>query len=96
MIRTFLNVGVPAARPAIAILGLFTFMTAWTDYLWPLLVVPQNPTLQVALSQLQSARYIDYSVVLAGAIMATIPLLVLFVLAGRHLISGIMQGAVKG
>jgi cellobiose transport system permease protein len=96
MIRTFWHVGVPAARPAMAILGLFTFMTAWTDYLWPLLVVPQNPTLQVALSQLQSARYVDYSVVLAGAVLATLPLLVLFVLAGKQLVSGIMAGAVKG
>lgn len=96
MIRTFWHVGVPAARPAMAILGLFTFMTAWTDYLWPLLVAPQNPTLQVALSQLQSAKYVDYSIVLAGAVLATIPLLVLFVLAGRQLVSGIMAGAVKG
>lgn len=96
MIGVFWHVGVPAARPALAILGLFTFMTAWTDYLWPLLVVPQNPTLQVALSQLQSARYVDYTIVLAGAVLATIPLLVLFVAAGRQLISGIMAGAVKG
>ncbi len=96
MLGVFWHVGVPAARPALAVLGLFTFMTAWTDYLWPLLVVPQNPTLQVALSQLQSARYVDYTIVLAGAVLATIPLLVLFVLAGRQLISGIMAGAVKG
>jgi cellobiose transport system permease protein len=96
MISTFWHVGVPAARPAMAILALFTFMTAWTDYLWPLLVVPQNPTLQVALAQLQSARYIDYSIVLTGAALATIPLLILFVLAGRQLVSGIMAGAVKG
>ena len=95
--RTFLTVGIPAARPAMAILGLFTFMTAWTDYLWPLIVLsPQNPTLQTALSQLQSGYYIDYSVVLAGAVLATLPLLVLFVLAGKQLISGIMAGAVKG
>ncbi|MBV0895918.1 carbohydrate ABC transporter permease [Microbacterium sp. NC79] len=95
--RTFLAVGLPAARPAMAILGLFTFMTAWTDYLWPLLVLnPQNPTLQTALSQLQSGYYIDFSVVLTGAVMATIPLLVLFVLAGKQLVSGIMAGAVKG
>ncbi len=96
MISTFWHVGVPAARPAMAILGLFTFMTAWTDYLWPLLVVPQNPTLQVALSQLQSAKYVDYSIVLAGAVLATLPLLLLFVLAGKQLVSGIMAGAVKG
>lgn len=95
-IRTFLHVAVPAARPAMAILGLFTFMLAWTDYLWPLVVAPQNPTLQVALSQLQSGYYVDYSIVLAGTVLASLPLLVLFVVAGRQLIAGIMQGAVKG
>ncbi len=72
MIRIFWNIAIPAARPAMAILGLFTFMTAWTDFLWPLLIAPQNPTLQVALSQLQSAKYVDYSIVLAGAVLATI------------------------
>jgi cellobiose transport system permease protein len=72
-------------------------MMAWTDYLWPLIVLsPANPTLQTALSQLQSGYYVDYSIVLTGAVLATIPLLVLFVLAGKQLISGIMQGAVKG
>ena len=97
MISTFWHVALPAARPAMAILGLFTFMTAWTDFLWPLLVLDAgNPTLQTALSQLQSARYVDYSIVLAGAVMATLPLLALFAVAGRQLISGIMQGAVKG
>ena len=97
MIRTFWHVALPAARPAMAILSLFTFMSAWTDFLWPMLVLDAgNPTLQTALSQLQSSRYVDYSVVLSGAVLATIPLLVLFVLAGKQLISGIMQGAVKG
>ena len=95
-LSTFWHVAVPAARPAMAILALFTFMMAWTDFLWPMIVAPQNPTLQVALSQLQSARYIDFSVVLAGAVLATLPLLILFAVAGRQLISGIMAGAVKG
>ena len=96
-IRTFWNVAVPAARPAMAILALFTFMLAWTDFLWPLIILnAQNPTLQTALSQLQSGYYIDFSVVLTGAVMATIPVLVLFFAAGKQLISGIMAGAVKG
>jgi cellobiose transport system permease protein len=94
--RTFWHVGVPAARPAMAILGLFTFMTAWTDYLWPLIIAGSNPTLQVALSQLQSAKYVNYTIVLCGAVLATIPLLILFFFAGRMLVSGIMAGAVKG
>ncbi|MCJ1698486.1 carbohydrate ABC transporter permease [Rathayibacter festucae] len=95
--RTFLTVAVPAARPAMAILALFTFMMAWTDFLWPLIVLsPTNPTLQTALSQLQSGYYVDYSIVLAGAVLSIVPLLVLFVLAGKQLIAGIMGGAVKG
>lgn len=97
MISTFWHVAVPAARPAMAILGLFTFMMAWTDFLWPLVVLNAgNPTLQTALQNLNSGYYVDYSVVLTGAVLATIPLLVLFALAGKQLISGIMNGAIKG
>ncbi|WP_372727621.1 carbohydrate ABC transporter permease [Nocardioides sp.] len=97
MIRTFWHVAVPAARPAMAILGMFTFMATWTDFFWPLIVLPAgNPTVQIALQQLQSGYYVDYSLVLAGAVLSTVPLLILFIFAGRHLVSGIMQGAVKG
>ena len=96
-IRTFWNVAVPAARPAMALLALFTFMMAWTDFLWPMIVLNAgNPTLQTALANLQSGYYIDYSIVLAGAVMATIPVLFLYIAAGKQLISGIMAGAVKG
>ena len=95
--RTFWTVGLPAARPAAAMLGLFTFVTAWNNFFWPFIVLDrQNPTLPVALSLLQSNYFIDYSIVLAGVILATIPLLLLFVFAGKQLVSGIMAGAVKG
>nr|WP_154921776.1 carbohydrate ABC transporter permease [Microbacterium testaceum] len=95
--RTFLTVGVPAARPAAAMLGLFTFVSAWNNFFWPFIVLDrQNPTLPVALSLLQSNYFVDYSIVLAGVLLSTIPLLLLFVFAGRQLVSGIMQGAVKG
>ena len=95
--RTFLTVGVPAARPAAAMLGLFTFVSAWNNFFWPFIVLDrQNPTLPVALSLLQSNYFVDYSIVLAGVLLSTIPLLVLFVFAGKQLVSGIMQGAVKG
>ena len=97
MLRTFWNVALPAARPAAAILWLFTFMATWTDFFWPLIVLPaSNPTVQIALQQLQSGYYVDYSLVLAGTTLATIPLLVLFVVTGRQMVAGIMQGAVKG
>ena len=97
MIRTFWTVGVPAARPAAAMLFLFIFVGAWNNIFWPFIVLDrQNPTLPVALSLLQSNYFVDYSIVLAGAVLATLPLLVLFVVAGRQLVSGIMAGAVKG
>jgi len=95
--RTFLTAAVPAARPAMAVLWLFTFTMVWTDFFWPLIVLPaDNPTVQIALNQLQSGYFKDYALVLAGTSLATIPLLVLFVATGRHFVAGIMQGAVKG
>ena len=95
--RTFWTIGPPAARPAAAMLGLFTFVTAWNNFFWPFIVLDrQNPTLPVALSLLQSNYFVDYSIVLAGVLLATIPLLILFVFVGKQLVSGIMAGAVKG
>jgi cellobiose transport system permease protein len=97
MIRTFWHVGLPAARPAAAMLALFTFVATWTNFFWPFIILDSNnPTLPVALSLLQSNFFIDYSIVLAGVLLSTIPLLILFVVAGKQLVSGIMQGAVKG
>ena len=99
MIRTFWTVAIPAARPAMSILFLFTFMQVWTDYMWPLVALQKTETLQIALDRLAltgQGQTTDYALVLAGTAMATIPLLFLFVLAGRQLVAGIMQGAVKG
>lgn len=97
MIRTFWHVGVPAARPAAAMLFLFTFVQSWNNFMWPFIVLDQsNPTLPVALSMLQSNYFVDYSLVLAGVLLATLPLMLLFAVTGRQLVAGIMQGAVKG
>lgn len=97
MIRTFWVIGATAARPAAAMLFLFTFVGAWNQFFWPFIVLDrQNPTLPVALSLLQSNYFVDYSVVLAGVLLSTIPLLILFAFAGKQLVSGIMAGAVKG
>ena len=82
--RTFLTVGLPAARPAAAMLGLFTFVATWTNFFWPFIVLDRSdPTLPVALSLLQSNYFVDYSIVLAGVLLSTIPLLILFVVRGQ-------------
>jgi cellobiose transport system permease protein len=101
MIRTFWTVAVPAARPAMAILGLFTFMQVWTDFMWPLLVLQGSDvqTLQTALDELKISpgqTLSDVALLQAGTMLATVPLLLLFIATGRHLVTGIMQGAVKG
>lgn len=97
MIRTFWHVALPAARPAAAMLGLFTFVGSWTNFFWPFIVLGStNPTLPVALQLLQASYFKDLSLIMAGVVLATVPLLLLFAFAGRQLVSGIMQGAVKG
>ncbi|MBM6980098.1 MAG: carbohydrate ABC transporter permease [Actinomyces succiniciruminis] len=97
MFRTFWSVALPAARPAASMLALFTFVGSWTNFFWPFIVLgAKNPTLPVALQLLQASYFKDYSLIMAGVVVATVPLLILFVFAGRQLVSGIMQGAVKG
>ncbi len=97
MIQTFWHVALPAARPAMAMLGMFSFVGSWTSFFWPFIALGStNPTLPVALSQLQGAYFKDYSLIMAGVVLTTVPLVLLFIIAGRQLVSGIMQGAVKG
>ncbi|GAA2235240.1 carbohydrate ABC transporter permease [Rarobacter faecitabidus] len=97
MIRTFWSIALPAARPAATMLGLFTFIASWTNYLWPSIVLgSKNPTLPIAVQLLQTSLSKDYSQIMTGVLLTTVPLAILFVVAGRQLVSGIMQGAVKG
>ena len=96
-LRLYWNIVLPVARPASAVLGLLTFMATWNDFYWPLVVMtPQNPTVQVALSTLKGGYIQDYSLVLAGAVLSGLPVLAVFALMGRQILDGIVAGAVKG
>jgi cellobiose transport system permease protein len=96
-LRIVWNVVLPAARPAMMVLGMLTFVQAWNDFFWPFLALNQeNPTLQVALGQLSASYTPDQSIVMAGALISTLPLLVVFVVFGKQIVGGIMAGAVKG
>jgi cellobiose transport system permease protein len=79
-------------------LALFIFIQTWTNFFWPYIALKgsANVTLPVALSTLSSNYFDDYSLILAGVILSILPLLVLFIVAGRQLVKGIMEGAVKG
>lgn len=98
-LRVFWHVGLPALRPAIAGFTVFQFMWNWNEYLWPLLVLNDSAlyTLPVALQQLNgSYGTSDYPMVMAATLLATIPLIVLFLFFRRQVMSSVTSGAVKG
>jgi len=96
-LRTYGSVILPTIRPAVGVLALLSFTATWNDFQWPLIVLggSEHPTVQVALSALAAGQFTVYSRVLAGALLATLPLLVVFFLAGKQIVGGIMEGAVK-
>jgi cellobiose transport system permease protein len=95
--RLYWNVALPILKPALAFLGIFSFIGSWNDYLWPLVILtnPAKYTLQVTLSQLNGIYNTDYAMVMAGTLMATLPLIVMFLLVSRQFISDIAAGAIK-
>lgn len=96
--RTWWSVGVPMLRGGLAFLGIFTFIAAWNDYIWPLIVLvdPKKQTLQTALATLNSVYSTDYGMVMAGAVIAVVPLIGVFLIGSRHFIANIAAGALKG
>lgn len=95
--RIFWSIVIPIARPGMAVLGMLTFMAAWNDFFWPVIALSsQEPTVQVALRQLGGGYVNDQSVIMAGTLLGTLPVLLVFGLLGRQIVGGIMQGAVKG
>jgi cellobiose transport system permease protein len=95
--RIFWSIVVPVARPAMAVLAMLTFLTAWNDFFWPIIALTtNNPTVQVALAGLGGGYVPDRAVIMAGTLIGTLPVLVVFVVLGKQIVGGIMQGAVKG
>ncbi|MFJ3618442.1 carbohydrate ABC transporter permease [Streptomyces iakyrus] len=96
--RVVWHVVFPTARPAMAVLGMLMFVQTWNDFLWPFLVLTQtgNPTVQVAVAGLGRGYTPDQSLIMAGALLGTLPLLIVFAIFGKQIVGGIMQGAVKG
>jgi cellobiose transport system permease protein len=95
--RIFRSIVLPIARPAMAVLGMLTFLAAWNDFFWPLIALTsRNPTVQIGLAGLGSGYIPQQAVIMAGTLLCTFPVLVVFALLGRQIVGGIMQGAVKG
>jgi multiple sugar transport system permease protein len=94
----FTRVVLPLARPALATLALLAFLTNWNDFLWPVYVLfsPEMQTLPAGLSTLQSANAVRYDLLMAGAVIASVPVLIIFVFMQRFIIEGVARSGVKG
>jgi cellobiose transport system permease protein len=94
--RIYWNIVLPVLRPGMAVLALLTFMQTWNEFMWPLIVLNQdNPTVQLSIHALNGAHSDDYVMLFTGTAMSVLPLLVIFVIFGRQIVGGLMEGAVK-
>jgi multiple sugar transport system permease protein len=96
--QVFTKVILPLSKPALATLAVLTLLTNWNDFLWPIYVLfsPEHLTLSPGLALLQGASTTDYALIMAGAVVACVPVLVVFVFAQRFLIQGISRTGLKG
>lgn len=94
----FVRVILPLSRPAMATLGLLAFLTNWNDFLWPVYVLfsADVQTLPAGLSTLQSANAVRYDLLMAGAVIASVPVLILFMFLQRFIIEGVSRSGLKG
>ncbi|NTF34030.1 carbohydrate ABC transporter permease [Rhizobium skierniewicense] len=95
--QIFLRIALPLARPTIAALSIILFLASWNNYLWPLLInsKPGMMTAPVALGSLIGLTKVSWGGIMAGAVLLTGPVLIIFVALQRHFIAGISAGAVK-
>jgi multiple sugar transport system permease protein len=93
----FTRVALPLVRPALAALGIFTFLRSWNEFTWPLIAISRNDmmTLPVALSRLLGSFFVEYGIVMAGAMAAALPLIVVFFVAQRQIIEGVALTGMK-
>ena len=96
--RVFTSIVLPALRPALGVLGLIAAVGAWNEYIWALVAVGGSSwqTIGPALHNLRAGSTPKYSIILTGSFIATIPLIALLFVAGRQIVRGIMDAAVKG
>jgi multiple sugar transport system permease protein len=96
-LRVFAEIALPACRPILVTLALFTFLGSWNDFLWPLVVLSDDAlqTLPVALANLAGEHVMDVELMMAGAVLTVAPVVVLFVALQRYYLAGLLAGAVK-
>lgn len=94
----FMKIILPLTKPAMAALAIFTFVRSWNDYMWQMIVVKSNAmkTLPLGIAGLQQELLVQYSQVMAGAILSAFPLILVFIAFQQYFTRGLTMGAVKG
>jgi multiple sugar transport system permease protein len=95
---TLIRIVLPLSGPALATLAVITFLWNWNDFLWPLVAIQSehNMTLQLGLSTFQGAHSTAWTLLMAGNVLAVLPMLVAFLLAQRHFVNSIASAGIKG
>lgn len=97
-IRLFTNIFLPVVKPGIGALAIFTFSTAWNDYLWQLVMLssPDKRTLPVGIASLLSEYVAQYGMQMAASTIGFIPIFIVFIMFQKHFVKGITLGGIKG
>ena len=97
-LRVFLAIVLPILKPILVTLATFTFLSAWNDFMWPLIVLSDSAryTLPVAIANLVGEHVQDTELMMAGAVLTVIPALLVFLVFQRSYVRGILAGSVKG
>jgi len=96
--QTFSRIALPLAKPALATLGVITFLGSWNDFLWPLLILQDRSlqTLPIGLRSLQGSYTSEYGLMMAGAVVAAVPVLILYVVLQRFIVASVASSGIKG
>ena len=97
-LRIFLTMVLPLARPALATLGILTFLESWNNLLWPLIIIQSDEmeTIPLGLTKFSTLYSSNYAQMLAMAVIASVPVLVVFIIGRRQIINSLMLGGIKG
>jgi len=96
-LRTLWSIVLPLSRPVLAVVSIFAVIGIWKDFLWPLLVLqdPETQTLSVALSRLSATGRVPLNEMMAGLVIASLPMIAVFLAFQRHILGGLSAGALK-
>jgi len=96
--RIFFQIVLPALKPILVTLAIFSFLASWNDFMWPLIVLSDQSlhTLPVALASLSREHVQDNELMMAGSVVTVLPVLLLFLVLQRYYMQGLMVGSVKG